>query len=616
MMMCKNSFIVFTFVLSCTSLINSFNIFSSNSNNRWIGGSHSKSSSNDIRTTTTPIRTRKFFTSMTTMMTDVAPESVDEKVSSKIDFSTYAIGQEYQGKAIAAKQFGIFVDISTGTNVLIPRSLLSKNNYDKLKALVDTKSVESVKLELIGISAENQTLSAKYIPLTLKTRKDLSSLEGKDFTGKYFQATIISGHDFGLFAEVDELGVEGLIPTSKLPDKLPAATAKLSYPPGTSVQVQIEEVNIPDKKLTLSMKSARADVSAFSDIEPTRWMQGTVQSVSNFGMFVRPAGYDASGLVHNTRIPRDLISALKRRAPITPGQNKTDVELLFSEGDVVKIRVQAVKVDARRVELSMLPYRASDSEEDDYIVEGRDPEGEENKFEDTNNDEIEEEKFDGQDTLLWWKGQPYQKETFTALEQEFDEDTEVLNESKNLVEGTWRRMFELDMREDAADFSSKVVEKDLEELAEEIGELDGLDLDLIEPDRFGVKDPTQKARFGSFVSLKSLPIEWKEDMDFFKQLEISESEITSKLRGGKAADQAEFESLLKEVELELEQAASRVSSRRSANADVVSMGGDDEATSSSSVVIAQDEVAVESSLQVETESVSNEIDASVKSDNE
>jgi len=553
---------------------------------------------------------------MTTMMTDVAPESVDEKVSSKIDFSTYAIGQEYQGKAIAAKQFGIFVDISTGTNVLIPRSLLSKNNYDKLKALVDTKSVESVKLELIGISAENQTLSAKYIPLTLKTRKDLSSLEGKDFTGKYFQATIISGHDFGLFAEVDELGVEGLIPTSKLPDKLPAATAKLSYPPGTSVQVQIEEVNIPDKKLTLSMKSARADVSAFSDIEPTRWMQGTVQSVSNFGMFVRPAGYDASGLVHNTRIPRDLISALKRRAPITPGQNKTDVELLFSEGDVVKIRVQAVKVDARRVELSMLPYRASDSEEDDYIVEGRDPEGEENKFEDTNNDEIEEEKFDGQDTLLWWKGRPYQKETFTALEQEFDEDTEVLNESKNLVEGTWRRMFELDMREDAADFSSKVVEKDLEELAEEIGELDGLDLDLIEPDRFGVKDPTQKARFGSFVSLKSLPIEWKEDMDFFKQLEISESEITSKLRGGKAADQAEFESLLKEVELELEQAASRVSSRRSTNADVVSMGGDDEAASSSSVVIAQDEGAVESSLQVETESVSNEIDASVKSDNE
>ena len=65
--------------------------------------------------------------------------------------------------------------------------------------------------------------------------------------------------------------------------------------PGTSVQVQIEEVNIPDKKLTLSMKSVRADVSAFSGLEPTNWIQGTVMSVSNFGLFVRPAGFDASG---------------------------------------------------------------------------------------------------------------------------------------------------------------------------------------------------------------------------------------------------------------------------------------------------------------------------------
>jgi len=39
-----------------------------------------------------------------------------------------------------------------------------------------------------------------------------------------------------------------------------------------------------------------------------------------------------------------------------------------------------------------------------------------------------------------------------------DEEAAVINESSSIVEGTWRRMFELDMREDAADFSSKVVE--------------------------------------------------------------------------------------------------------------------------------------------------------------
>ena len=39
-----------------------------------------------------------------------------------------------------------------------------------------------------------------------------------------------------------------------------------------------------------------------------------------------------------------------------------------------------------------------------------------------------------------------------------DEEAEVINESPAIVEGTWRRMFEVDMREDAADFSSKILE--------------------------------------------------------------------------------------------------------------------------------------------------------------
>lgn len=40
-----------------------------------------------------------------------------------------------------------------------------------------------------------------------------------------------------------------------------------------------------------------------------------------------------------------------------------------------------------------------------------------------------------------------------------DEEVTIVNESPSIVEGTWRRMFELDMREDAADFSSKILEE-------------------------------------------------------------------------------------------------------------------------------------------------------------
>jgi predicted RNA-binding protein with RPS1 domain len=147
-----------------------------------------------------------------------------------VDFSTYAVGQEYSGSLIGAKAFGVFVDIATGTNVLLPRSQMTKGNYEKLKRLADSKSKEQVKLELIGVSAENSTLSGKYLSGNYKNRPDLSALEGTDISSKFFNATVVGAHDFGLFAELDEYGVEGLVPASKLPDKMPAGSIQASYP--------------------------------------------------------------------------------------------------------------------------------------------------------------------------------------------------------------------------------------------------------------------------------------------------------------------------------------------------------------------------------------------------
>ena len=154
-------------------------------------------------------------------------EKVKDSNKGKVDFSKYQIGQEFEAKLLSAKQFGIFVDI--GTNVLLPRSQLSKGNYEKLKKMAETKSAEAIRIELIGVSAENQTLSARYLPSGLKARPDLSSLEGKDLTSRFFNATIISAHDFGVFAELDDFGVEGLIPASRLPEKVSQGSIQSTY---------------------------------------------------------------------------------------------------------------------------------------------------------------------------------------------------------------------------------------------------------------------------------------------------------------------------------------------------------------------------------------------------
>jgi predicted RNA-binding protein with RPS1 domain len=166
-------------------------------------------------------RFKAFSMTMTTEDKEAQVAPIEPKVVPANDFSMYSIGQEYEGTLLSAKNFGLFVDISTGTNVLLPRSLMTSKSYDKLKKLVETKSKETVKLSIVGVSAENQTLSGKYLPNNYQARSDISKLDGKDIADKFFNATVVSAHEFGVFAEIDEFGVEGLIPASKLNEKGP-----------------------------------------------------------------------------------------------------------------------------------------------------------------------------------------------------------------------------------------------------------------------------------------------------------------------------------------------------------------------------------------------------------
>ena len=159
----------------------------------------------------------------------VVSEAPPATSSTTSDFSQYAVGQQYQGTVISAKTFGVFVDTGKKPNILIPRSLLSNLQFKKLTALAEEKSKEEIKIELVGVSAQNQTLSAKFIP-SMNGLVDLSSLDQKELSTRRFNATVISTHDFGLFASVEELGVEGLLPASLLPEVLSAGTIKASYP--------------------------------------------------------------------------------------------------------------------------------------------------------------------------------------------------------------------------------------------------------------------------------------------------------------------------------------------------------------------------------------------------
>jgi ribosomal protein S1 len=70
------------------------------------------------------------------------------KLASTTEFTDFAVGQEFDGKLVSALAFGVFVDIDKGTNVLLPRSVLSKGNYEKLKSMVESKEQEKIKIKV------------------------------------------------------------------------------------------------------------------------------------------------------------------------------------------------------------------------------------------------------------------------------------------------------------------------------------------------------------------------------------------------------------------------------------------------------------------------------------
>lgn len=490
-----------------------------------------------------------------------------KKTRAPVDLSGFSEGQKLEGKLLSVKAFGAFVEVPGGANVLLPRSVISRGSYSKLTKMAESKSTDPIHVEIVSVDTEKNTLSGKYIPAGVTEVLNIEDLQAQGaeiYQAKQLQATVVGVHDFGVFAELDEYGAEGLIPMSRLPE----GEVPQSYVVGSTVTVGIEEMNQEKKKMTLTMKSAGTGGGAAASsggagdslpgVPPNKWMQGVVTSVSNFGLFVRPAGQDVIGLIHVSRIPAKLLSILKQTANPSPDGEKSDVELLFQAGDVVKCRLNMYTASTKKLELSMMPAKNDGDQDDGYIVEGRDPEGEENKPQ--TNEQTDEIDFDPEETLLWWKGAPYQKRTgeVDADTLMATEEAGVTQESSAIVEGTWRRMFEIDLRKDMSDASAKQVEQETKALNEEIGELNGLD-EMLTEDSFGMGVSFNNKQLGASVPLEGLPEAWVKELSFFKESTSFQDESTAVLKGGKKNEQAEFEKLLREVEIELD----AVSPRRS-----------------------------------------------------
>lgn len=485
----------------------------------------------------------------------------------KVDVSSFTVGQQFEANVISIMRFGVFVELTPNVNALVPRSNISPGFYSQLwKAGKESKG-ESILVEITEISHGDGKITAKHCG---DQQTDISYLKDLNIVGQQFNATVVSKHNFGIFAKVDQFEVDGLIPNFKAPRQY-VSNLKV----GQSITVRVEEVNPQDGKLVFSIPPSIHQLELFAKLPAEEWTMAEVKSVTAFGIFVRPVGSDISGLIHRSRIPTDLLTELRNRVsqetPQSPSHDQGDdretrgqLELgnIFQVGDVVKVRVHDVDESALRVDFTMLPDRDED--------EGFIPEFQIQEFESTQGSLVQPieyadesgagdgNAFDAESTLVWWRGAPFKHST-EADSSPADKECSIVEESRELGIGQWRRSFEEARRSEAIGSNSVALQNEIREIDEEIGDMATFTKEM-QIDPMGIFDgpisteaPQPRKPFTLLCreDLSIFPSDWRTNLPLFDDVERRAAWQTKFLKGGKLRDAEALVLLLAEIEKDI-----------------------------------------------------------------
>ncbi len=154
-------------------------------------------------------------------------------------------GEIYNGVVSGIYDFGVFVRIpvSVGKKEIEVEGLVrvSEISWEKFKKIEDVvKEGDKVKVKVIEVKEDKFALSIK------QAQKDPWEEAAKKYVPEMkLEGEIVKISDFGAFI-VLEPGIEGLLHITKIP---PATNLKV----GDRVNVYIDEINIPEKRISLGL---------------------------------------------------------------------------------------------------------------------------------------------------------------------------------------------------------------------------------------------------------------------------------------------------------------------------------------------------------------------------
>ncbi|EST11710.1 30S ribosomal protein S1 [Sporolactobacillus laevolacticus] len=254
-------------------------------------------------------------------------EEVNHEMAS---FDALSVGDVVSGKVTKVEEKHALVDVGYKVDGILPISELSSLHVEKVSDLLhegDEVSVKVTKLE-----DDELVLSKREVDAD-RSWGDLETKFNEKTTFSVEIADVVKG---GL---VVDLGVRGFIPASLVERHF---VEDFSDYKGKPLDVKIVELDREKRKVILSHRAVldeeadKKKVETLQGIKEGAVLEGTVQRLTDFGVFVDIGGVD--GLVH--------ISQLAHYHVETPSE-------VVSEGDKVKVKVLAVDPENERISLSI-----------------------------------------------------------------------------------------------------------------------------------------------------------------------------------------------------------------------------------------------------------------------
>eukprot|EP00929_Paragymnodinium_shiwhaense_P061844 TRINITY_DN30898_c0_g1_i1.p1 TRINITY_DN30898_c0_g1~~TRINITY_DN30898_c0_g1_i1.p1 ORF type:complete len:382 (-),score=46.22 TRINITY_DN30898_c0_g1_i1:73-1218(-) len=198
---------------------------------------------------------------------------------------------------------------------------------------------------LVGCRAEAST---SFQELAESAEEDWSRLSADQLTvGQKMEGIVNSVYSYGCFVDVGA-DRDGLVHISQISNGFVASVADF-VEPGQEVIVWVKGVD-ENGRLSLSMveelvteeRDLTNALQPFADLPADTWLEGTVQSISDFGLHVAletPGGGPlVQGMVHISQIKDGFVEHPAEEATV---------------GDAVKVRIRKVDSEAGRISLSM-----------------------------------------------------------------------------------------------------------------------------------------------------------------------------------------------------------------------------------------------------------------------